>query len=102
MSAEVEVEDGTKIPDAALVSDDISRQSPLAVVEVGFTETLDKLFNDAERLLRSSCDLVILLKGFETEPHCKDEFPWGIEPSKPAETSPPEKARACDSGLLRC
>ena len=80
-SAEVEVEDGTKIPDAALVSDDISRQSPLAAVEVGFTETLDKLFNDAERLLRSSCDLVILLKVFETEPHRKDEFPWGIEPS---------------------
>lgn len=75
------VEDGTKIPDAALVSNNISRRSPLAAVEVGYTETLDKLFNDAERLLRGSCNLVIILKVFETESHRKDEFPWGIEPS---------------------
>lgn len=63
------------------MSQDISRKGPLACVEVGFTETLEKLFNHAERLLQSSCDLVILIKVFEKDTHRADEFPWGINPA---------------------
>lgn len=80
--AGVALKNGTKVPDAALVSHDIKRRYPLVVVEIGFSETLDKLFDDATRLISGSSgkiDAVILVKVFEANRHLKDEFPWGIE-----------------------
>ena len=73
---------GTKVPDAALVSHDIKRRYPLVVVEIGFAEILDKLFDDATRFISGSggkIDAVILIKVFKANRHLKDEFPWGIE-----------------------
>lgn len=52
------------------------------VVEIGFAEILDKLFDDATRFISGSggkIDAVILIKVFKANRHLKDEFPWGIE-----------------------
>lgn len=52
-------------------------------VEIGWSETLEKLFVDAERLIngtRKGIDVVILLKIYEKNPHTENEFPWGINP----------------------
>lgn len=74
---------GTKVPDAGLVSHDIKQKYPLIVVEVGFTGTLDKLFENAARFISGSnnrIDVVVLIKVYETNSHVKSEFPWDISP----------------------
>lgn len=79
----MELDDGQKIPDAVLFSHNIARKYPIIAVEVGWTEPVEKLFEDAERLIygtRQGIDIVILLKVFEKERHARDEFPWGIHP----------------------
>lgn len=78
----VALKNNTKVLDAALVSHDIKWRYPLVVVEIGFTETLDRLFNDATWPISGSSgkiDVVILIKVFEANRHLKDEFLWGIE-----------------------
>ncbi|KAL1982676.1 hypothetical protein VTN96DRAFT_986 [Rasamsonia emersonii] len=76
-------ENGTiKIVDACLMSSSLHKQFPLIAVEVGFTQPLADLFDDAERLFRGSygkIQVVILIKIYETNRHNKNEFPWGIQ-----------------------
>lgn len=75
-------ENGTKkIVDACLAIRERG-EFPLVVVEVGFTEPLSKLFEDAERLFRGSyrkIKLVVLVKIYETNRHSRNEFPWGLQ-----------------------
>lgn len=69
---------GRKIVDAALIR---ANGSPIIAVEVGFTQTLDSLFEEAERILngcRDVVEVVILIKVYEDRRHTSDEFPWGI------------------------
>ncbi|KAL1969802.1 hypothetical protein VTN77DRAFT_7311 [Rasamsonia byssochlamydoides] len=56
---------------------------PVIALEVGVTETLEKLFEDAERLLRGSkgiTQLVILVKITEVSTHPTDGYPWDQQP----------------------
>lgn len=69
-----------KVPDAALVTNTFGSY-PIVAVEVGFTETLDKLYEDAEVLLGGSkgrIELVIILKVKEDDhQHLGRAYPWG-------------------------
>lgn len=63
--SDIKLLDGSsKVPDTALVTS-TTGSYPIVAVEVGFTESLDKLYQDAEVLLRGSkgeIELVIILK----------------------------------------
>lgn len=79
----MKLDDGRKVPDTVLVSQDIRRKHPIIAVEIGWTEPVEKLFEDAERLIRGTkqgIDIVILLKVSEKNRHTRNEFPWGIYP----------------------
>ena len=72
-------------------------QFPLIAVEVGFTQTLEDLFDCAERLFRGTYNqiqFVIIVKIFETNRHCGDQFPWGINPHDLNTLRNMDKARA--------
>lgn len=60
------------------VSKYVSWQNLIIILEVGYTEILEKPFVDVECLLRSSCQFIILLKVFEEHQHKGDEYLWGI------------------------
>jgi hypothetical protein len=70
-----------KYPDAHLVN--LETTYPLIAMEVGFTETLDDLFDDAEKYLHGcegKVQLVIIMKIHQdraTEPRVED-YPWGL------------------------
>ena len=77
-------EGSTKIPDLSLATTTPGK-FPIVAVEIGFAETMDKLYRDAELLLHGSkgrIDLVILLKATETDRHHKSEYPWGETPER--------------------
>lgn len=71
--------DDKKIPDVVLFK--AGEHYPLVAVGVGFAEPLDKLFHDAERIMKGSWGrtaLVIIVKVSESKQHTKDESPWGL------------------------
>ena len=78
--SEIRLADGSsKVPDTVLTTNTLGAY-PTIAVEIGFTESLDKLYRDAEVLLNGSrgrIELVILLKASETDQHAKSEYPWG-------------------------
>ena len=78
--SEIRLADGSsKVPDTILTTNTLGAY-PTIAVEIGFTESLDKLYRDAEVLLNGSrgrIELVILLKASETHQHVKNEYPWG-------------------------
>ena len=80
LEAEVQLSgSSSKVPDAVLMPN-TSARFPLAALEVGFTETLEQLYTDAEKLLQRSngaIELVVLIKVTETERHVQNEYPWG-------------------------
>lgn len=81
--AGVKLNDGRKVPDTVLLSQAIGRKYPIVAVEIGWTESLEKLFEDAERLIhgtKQAIDIVILLRISEENRHTREEFPWGIYP----------------------
>lgn len=80
LEAEVQLSgSSSKVPDAVLMPN-TSARFPLAALEVGFTETLEQLYTDAEKLLQRSngaIELVVLIKVTEKERHVQNEYPWG-------------------------
>src|SRR5467141_3469934 len=87
----------SKVIDAGLTSSNMHDQFPLIAVEVGFTQTLEDLFDCAERLFRGTYNqiqFVIIVKIFETNRHCGDQFPWGINPHDLNTLRNMDKARA--------
>lgn len=79
----MKLDDGRKVPDTVLLSDSHRRKHPVVAVEIGWSEKLEELFGNAERLIngtRKGIDVVILLKIYEEKPHTESEFPWGINP----------------------
>ena len=79
----MKLDDGRKVPDTVLLSQDIARKHPIVAVEIGWTEPVEKLFEDAERLIRGTkqgINIIILLKVSEKNRHTRNEFPWGIHP----------------------
>lgn len=70
----------SRVPDTALVTSTFGSY-PIVVVEVGFTEPLDKLYQDAEALLWGSkgrVELVVILKVREDDhQHLGSVYPWG-------------------------
>ncbi|OJJ85540.1 uncharacterized protein ASPGLDRAFT_1514185 [Aspergillus glaucus CBS 516.65] len=71
--------DDKKIPGVVLFK--AGEHYPLMAVGVGFAEPLDKLFYDAERIMKGSWGrtaLVIIVKVSGSKQHTKDESPWGL------------------------
>lgn len=74
------VDGSSKVPDAALVTSPRGLY-PIVAVEVGFSEPLEKLYHDAEVLLKGSRDwieLVIILKIYESGHYQRPSnvYPW--------------------------
>lgn len=71
--------DDKKIPDVVLSKG--GEHYPLVAVGAGFAEPLDKLFYDAERIMKGSWGrtaLVIIVKVSESKQHVEDESPWDL------------------------
>jgi hypothetical protein len=73
-----------KVPDVVLTN--FNKIAPVIAVEVGLTESLEELFNDARRLLEGSdrqTQLIILVKLYESgRTSNPDGRPWGIDPTE--------------------
>jgi hypothetical protein len=76
----------TKVPDAALGNSKLVR--PIIALEIGLTEPLEELFNDARRLLQGSrghTQAVILIKIYEEGRGRPVGPPWGLDKQKLSE-----------------
>src|SRR5438034_984010 len=77
--ADVMLSRDTKCPDAVLGNSELDE--PIIALEVGFSEPLEELFNDARRLLQGSkgrIQIVILIKIFENGRGKPMGPPWGL------------------------
>lgn len=89
----------SKVPDAVLMANTLG-DYPLVALEVGFTESLEELYVDAERLLQGSngaIELVILIKVSEKDRHVQNEHPWGASPESLKKLGRNEIARLIDA-----
>lgn len=62
----------------------VTGKHAVIAVEVGWTETVEKLVADAERLINgthNAIDVVILIKVYETKPIPETSFPGGFTPT---------------------
>lgn len=85
----------SNVPDAVLMPDTLD-DYPL---EVGFTETLEELYVDAERLpqgTNGAIELVVLIKVVEKNRHVQNEHPRGGNPESVKKLGRNEIARVID------
>lgn len=74
----MKLDDGRKVPDTVLLSQNIARKHPIIAVEIGWTEPVKLFVEHLTRGTKQGIDVVILLKVSKKNCHTRNEFPWGI------------------------